>query len=150
MESPRVRLTDKKRKWIKNMLSKFDAQTLKQAITGCSMSDFHMGRSEKGCAQHNSLELILRSVEKVEQFLAIYDKAIAEQKKKEARQKAFEDARAEAERRTQMQAWEDQKIREQKMRERTKRASPSVVNDALRKISAATGFKFKPIPEEDK
>lgn len=45
----------------------------KEAILGCTMSDFHMGRNKNG-KKYDDIELILRDAKHIEQFLDIYDK----------------------------------------------------------------------------
>lgn len=45
----------------------------KEAILGCTMSDFHMGRNKNG-KRYDDIELILRDSKHVEQFLDIFDK----------------------------------------------------------------------------
>ncbi len=44
----------------------------RNAIVGCSLSDFHMGRN-KTKTKYNDIELILRDSQHIEQFTEIYD-----------------------------------------------------------------------------
>jgi len=47
----------------------------RNAITGCSMSDFHMGRN-KTKTKYNDIELILRDSQHIEQFTEIYNSSV--------------------------------------------------------------------------
>lgn len=46
----------------------------KEAILGCTMSDFHMGKNKNG-KKYDDIELILRDSKHIEQFLDIYDRS---------------------------------------------------------------------------
>lgn len=72
MNHQRSVLDDKRRKLIEaRMKDGYSIDDLKAAITGCSLSPFHMGQNEQG-ARYDGLELILRDGSKVDKFLAIY------------------------------------------------------------------------------
>lgn len=65
-------LDDKRRRKIKQALKHYDAETLKQAITGNTKSDFHQGNNPQG-KTYDELTLILRDAEHIEQFLTYND-----------------------------------------------------------------------------
>jgi len=67
----RVVLSDKRRRKIEKAIKLYDVQTCKDAILGCAMSDFHMGRNGMG-KKYDELELILRDEEHIERFAADY------------------------------------------------------------------------------
>lgn len=72
MNHQRSVLDDKRRKLIEaRMKDGYSIDDLKAAITGCSLSPFHMGQNEQG-ARYDGLELILRDGSKVDKFLATY------------------------------------------------------------------------------
>lgn len=50
----------------------YGVEQCKQAIEGCSLSPFHMGRNKMN-KRYDDIELILRDAEHVERFLGIYD-----------------------------------------------------------------------------
>ena len=65
-------MDDKRRKLIEARLKDgYSADDLMAAITGCSLSPFHMGQNEQG-TRYDGLELILRDGAKVDKFLATY------------------------------------------------------------------------------
>lgn len=51
----------------------YGIQECKEAIDGCRLSDFHMGRNKQG-KKYNDIKLILRGAEQIERFLDLYDK----------------------------------------------------------------------------
>lgn len=72
MNHPRAVLDDKRRKVIEARLKDgYTADDLCQAVTGCSLSPFHMGQNEQG-TRYDGLDLILRDGAKVDKFLAIH------------------------------------------------------------------------------
>lgn len=52
----------------------YGVQACKEAIIGCTMSEFHMGNNKNG-KKYDDVELILRDAKHIEQFLEIFDKA---------------------------------------------------------------------------
>lgn len=72
MNHPKAVLDDKRRKLIESRLKDgYSADDLCSAITGCSMSPFHMGQNEQG-TRYDGLELILRDGSKIDKFLATF------------------------------------------------------------------------------
>jgi hypothetical protein len=66
----RVSVLDHKRYIaIGNAIHLFGKENCKDAITGCTHSDFHMGRNASRKV-YNEIELILRDAEHVERFLS--------------------------------------------------------------------------------
>lgn len=55
----------------------YGVELCKQAITGCSLSNWHMGQNPGG-KKYNSLELIFRNADKIEQFSSM---AVADETK---------------------------------------------------------------------
>jgi hypothetical protein len=68
MDSPRSRLDDKRRKLIRHALKTYTPAELCVAIRGCSRSPWHMGQNDRN-RKFNGIELILRSAEKIDQFI---------------------------------------------------------------------------------
>jgi hypothetical protein len=66
----RVALDEKRRQAIGAAIHDYGLEACKDAITGCSLSDFHMGRN-KNNRVYNEIELILRDSEHIERFLAL-------------------------------------------------------------------------------
>jgi hypothetical protein len=65
----RVAALDNKRSiCIGNAISLYGVDVCKDAIRGCTYSEFHMGRN-KNNTKYNDIELILRDAEHVERFL---------------------------------------------------------------------------------
>jgi hypothetical protein len=52
----------------------YEVDGCKEAIDGCSLSEFHMGRNKMN-KKYDSVELIFRDAEHVEKFLEILDKS---------------------------------------------------------------------------
>lgn len=64
-------LDDKRRKLIEaRMKDGYSTDDLRNAITGCSLSPYHMGQNEQG-TRYDGLDLILRDGSKVDKFIAI-------------------------------------------------------------------------------
>jgi len=62
--------TPKRRKLLEQWFAYYDMPTLKAAIDGCALSEFHMGENARG-RKYNSLELIFRDAEHIERFATI-------------------------------------------------------------------------------
>ena len=67
------RLTPKRREKIKTRLKTFSLNQLQLAIDGCRRSDYHQGLNDRQ-TEYNDLELIFRTDDKVEQFMAMAQK----------------------------------------------------------------------------
>jgi len=61
------RLTDDRTRLITKAVNEYGASTVKQAIRGCSLSDWHMGKNPSG-KKYTSIELILRDAANIERF----------------------------------------------------------------------------------
>ena len=71
MKRPAARLTpDRKRKVASRLEEGYSETDIKAAILGCSKSEFHMGKNDRGM-EYNTLELICRNGEKLERFMVI-------------------------------------------------------------------------------
>lgn len=66
----RVALDEKRRQAIGAAIHDYGLEACRDAIVGCSRSDFHMGRN-KNNRVYNEIELILRDSEHIERFLAL-------------------------------------------------------------------------------
>ncbi len=67
----KARLDDKRRKLVEARLKNgYTVDDLKDAITGCSKSPYHMGQNEQR-TRYDGLDLILRDGSKVDKFIAI-------------------------------------------------------------------------------
>jgi len=66
-------LDDSRIEIIGRALKNYSTADVKNAIVGCSLSDFHMGVSpaSKNGIKHNSLSIILRDSEQIEKFIAL-------------------------------------------------------------------------------
>lgn len=78
MKSPRARLDEKRKKILHKALGEYGLQDVLNAITGCSRSNYHMGRNDDGtpkpgATKYNDVELIFREASKTERFLGFYD-----------------------------------------------------------------------------
>lgn len=78
MKSPRARLDEKRKKILHKALGEYGLQDTLNAITGCSRSNYHMGRNDDGtpkpgATKYNDVELIFREASKTERFLGFYD-----------------------------------------------------------------------------
>lgn len=69
-KGPRPVLSDKRRSKITRALSDYGLQTCLDAITGCAMSDWHMGDNPRG-KRYDDLELIFRDSAHIERFATI-------------------------------------------------------------------------------
>ena len=74
MDKPRAKLDTKRQQRIRWALLNYSEEECEQAIRGCSMSAFHMGRNSRG-KTYNDLTLIFRDAEHVEDFIDTYLKA---------------------------------------------------------------------------
>lgn len=70
MEKPKARLTPGRERAIRARLVHYTNAVLMRAIDACAASDFHMGKNDSN-TPYNDLTLILRSDEKLDQFLAM-------------------------------------------------------------------------------
>jgi hypothetical protein len=70
MNSPRSRLDTKRRKVIRGALDVYSAAELMEAVDGCSMSEFHMGKNENRM-KYNGIDLIFRNADQIDRFIAI-------------------------------------------------------------------------------
>lgn len=61
------RLTDERVRLITGAVNEFGSEAVLDAIRGCSLSDWHMGRNPRGRV-YNTIELILRDCEHIEMF----------------------------------------------------------------------------------
>lgn len=68
-------LDEKRRLCIGAAIHDYGVEDCRNAIEGCTMSDFHMGRN-KANKKYNDVELILRDSEHIERFLELFEKAI--------------------------------------------------------------------------
>ena len=65
-------LDDARRKTIATAIKADGEETCRQAIIGCSLSDWHNGRNP-GNKKYHDLTLIFRNADKVEMFVDIYE-----------------------------------------------------------------------------
>ena len=71
MKSPSSKLDGKRSSLIKASLKTgYTSEQLCNAISGCAKSDWHMGKNDRS-RKFNSLELILRNAEKIDQFIVM-------------------------------------------------------------------------------
>ena len=74
MTKPKARLTRGRAAVVKARLREgYKLAQMKQAIDACCSSEFHMGENDRNTA-YNDLTIILRSGEKLEQFMAMADR----------------------------------------------------------------------------
>lgn len=76
MNTPRSALDAKRARIIHNAIERHSLEDCKRAIDGCFQSDFHMNREGGGnqtSKKYNTISLILRDSEHVEQFLQVID-----------------------------------------------------------------------------
>lgn len=66
----RPTLTDERSKLITVAINQFGIDMVKKAITGCSLSPWHMGQNPTGTL-YTSIELILRGAPQVERFYGL-------------------------------------------------------------------------------
>lgn len=69
-------LDEKRRIAIGAAIHDYGIEQCKNAIQGCTMSDFHMGRN-KANKRYDDVELILRDSQHIEQFLELFEKTEA-------------------------------------------------------------------------
>lgn len=70
---PHAKLTPQRRALIRKRLKEgYTVEQLCNAVKGCTLSAYHQGQNEHGTI-YDSLELILRSGEKVEQFIGYFE-----------------------------------------------------------------------------
>lgn len=69
MGKRRVALDLARKRNIGNAIFLYGMDACKDAIDGCKVSDFHMGRNKQN-KKYNDIELILRDVEHVERFIS--------------------------------------------------------------------------------
>ena len=69
---PTVVLDEHRRQNIGAAIHDYGIQACKQAIEGCSMSDFHMGRNKQN-KRYDNIELILRDSIHIEKFIDVYE-----------------------------------------------------------------------------
>ena len=70
MNHPRAIFDDKRKNLIiKHLKSGYESHRLMDAVTGCSLSPYHMGKNESGTV-YDGLDLILRDSSKIEKFEA--------------------------------------------------------------------------------
>lgn len=67
-KSERTVLDDNRKRLIRKALDAYTLDDVKAAITGCSLSPYHMGENQGG-KRYNELGLILRNADKIEQFI---------------------------------------------------------------------------------
>ena len=81
MGSPRSKLDQKRRRKIKQrLLDGYSAQDLIDAIEGCALSDFHMGKNDRSSV-YNDIELICRDACHVDKFISLRTKIETEKKR---------------------------------------------------------------------
>lgn len=68
MKKSRANLTPERKAKLLARLKDYPLETLMDAIDGCALSDFHMGRQPGKPEQHNDIELIFRNGSNVERF----------------------------------------------------------------------------------
>lgn len=68
---PKPVLSPKRERKIRQALTWYGVEACRQAIQGCSMSEFHMGKNPSG-RRYDDIELILRDPEHVERFIDIF------------------------------------------------------------------------------
>ena len=66
-------LDTKRRTRLGAAIHDYGMEACRDAITGCTMSDFHMGRNKTN-KKYDDVELIFRDAKHVEQFLELFDK----------------------------------------------------------------------------
>lgn len=71
MASPRSLLDTKRQKLISAAIKTgYTSEQLREAIRGCSLSPFHMGKNDRN-TKYNGLDLILRNAEQIDKFIAV-------------------------------------------------------------------------------
>jgi hypothetical protein len=64
-------LSDKRKSKIGKAIKDYDVKTCLEAISGCALSDWHMGENPRG-KKYDDIELILRDSAHIERFATIY------------------------------------------------------------------------------
>lgn len=64
-------LSDKRKSKISKAIKDYGVKTCLEAISGCAMSDWHMGENPRG-KKYDDIELILRDSAHIERFATIY------------------------------------------------------------------------------
>jgi hypothetical protein len=72
------KFTEKRKKLIRSRLEDYSVEDLILAVTGWRLSDFHCGHNEGGKV-YNSLDLLLRDEDKIEQFISYHSKPPSKQ-----------------------------------------------------------------------
>lgn len=70
-KGPNPVLSDKRRSKISRAIKDYGVQTCLDAISGCAMSDWHMGDNPRG-KKYDDIELILRDSAHIERFATIF------------------------------------------------------------------------------
>ena len=73
LNHPSAKPTPERKKVIAKALKYYSVIDLQLAISGCRLSEYHMGKNETNTV-HDSLELILRNSEKIEKFKSLTGK----------------------------------------------------------------------------
>lgn len=70
-KGPTPVLSDKRRTKIAKAIKDYGVETCMEAISGCALSDWHMGENPRG-KKYDDIELILRDSAHIERFATIY------------------------------------------------------------------------------
>lgn len=73
MGKKRATLDIKRERDLRWAIAVYSVEGCKNAIDGCALSDFHMGKNKQKTA-YNDVSVIFRDAEHVERFLELYDK----------------------------------------------------------------------------
>jgi len=73
-QKKRAVMDEKRKTVIGSAIHYYGLDTCMDAIRGCSISDFHMGRNSRN-KKYNDIELILRDAQHVEKFCEIWESA---------------------------------------------------------------------------
>lgn len=73
MSKKRASLDIKRERDIRWAIAVYSVQGCKDAIDGCKLSDFHMGKNKQKTA-YNDVSVIFRDADHVERFQELYDK----------------------------------------------------------------------------
>ena len=80
MNSPRSRLDKKRKKTIQDALELYSVAELCEAIDGCALHDWSMGRNDNR-TKYNGIGVILRDAEHIDKFVAIFKEKTKRQAK---------------------------------------------------------------------
>lgn len=73
LNHPQSKLDDKRKKAIGKALKiGYTVEELKNAVLGCSMSDYHMGINDKR-TRYDSIDLIFRSADHIDKFVGVFN-----------------------------------------------------------------------------